>query len=208
MGIQRIATGTANTSNADGNHFVPIVSTVTSDPKRSGAPPPGMVITASAAPAQTKSIASVTMMSATRVTTMVSPVSAPARAPASTSRSENSSASRKLMCSIHRAATTLTRLINEPIERSIPPEMIAIAWPHAANASGSASIATDWTSNGPHGSAVVERQYMTSASRSRYTPTVQPCRRRTRLTPPPPRRDRASRAGASPRRRRRREALR
>ena len=56
------------------------------------------------------------------------------------------------------AASTLTRLIIEPIERSIPPEMITIACPIAANASGSASIASDWTSNGPHGRVVCERQ--------------------------------------------------
>ena len=40
----------------------------------------------------------------------------------------------------------------------MPPEMITIACPHAANASGSASMQTDCTSNGPHGSTVAERQ--------------------------------------------------
>jgi hypothetical protein len=53
---------------------------------------------------------------------------------------------------------TLTRLIIEPIERSIPPEMTTTAWADAANANGSASIASDWTSNGPHGIFVAERQ--------------------------------------------------
>ena len=121
-------------------------------------PPPGIVITARAAPAQTNSIERVTMMSATRVTTISVPVRTPASAPPMTIRSMNTIASRRLIVTIQRAATTLTRLISDPIERSIPPEMIAIACPQAANASGSASIATDWTSNGPHGSAVLERQ--------------------------------------------------
>ena len=62
------------------------------------------------------------------------------------------------MFSIQRAATTLIRLISEPTERSMPPEMITIAWPQATNASGSASMQTDCTSNGPHGSVVAERQ--------------------------------------------------
>ena len=82
------------------------------------------------------------MMSATRVTTISGPVRTPASAPPRTSRSEKSERLAEAHVTIHRAATTLTRLISEPIERSIPPEMIAIACPQAANASGSASIAT------------------------------------------------------------------
>jgi hypothetical protein len=62
------------------------------------------------------------------------------------------------MSSMYLPATTLTRLIIEPMDRSIPPLMITIAWPHAANASGSASIASDCTSNGPHGRFVCVRQ--------------------------------------------------
>ena len=57
--------------------------------------------------------------------------------------------------SMYFAERTLTRLIIEPIERSIPPEMITTAWPIAANASGSASIASDCTSNVPHCAGIV-----------------------------------------------------
>ena len=62
------------------------------------------------------------------------------------------------MCTMYFAATTLARLIIDPTDRSMPPLMITIAWPHAANASGSVSIASDCTSNGPHGRFVCERQ--------------------------------------------------
>jgi hypothetical protein len=48
--------------------------------------------------------------------------------------------------------------ISDPIERSIPPEMTTTACAHAAKANGSASIASDWTSNGPQGTVVAERQ--------------------------------------------------
>ncbi len=98
------------------------------------------------------------MMSATRVTTIARPVSAPASAAHATSAKEKSNASSKLMCSMYLPATTLTRLIIEPTERSIPPLMITIAWPQAAKASGRASIASDCTSNGPHGRFVSDRQ--------------------------------------------------
>src|SRR3954469_14054402 len=88
---------------------------------------------------------------------MIAPVAAPIAKPSSTSTSPKSSAFSKPMCTMYLAAITLIRLIIEPICRSIPPEMITIAWPIAANANGSASIASDWTSNGPHGSGVAPR---------------------------------------------------
>ena len=98
------------------------------------------------------------MMSATRVTTITKPVPAPAAAAQSTISAENASASRKLMWTMYFAATTLTSDIIEPTDRSMPPLRITIACPHATNASGSASIASDCTSNGPHRRCVCERQ--------------------------------------------------
>ena len=55
------------------------------------------------------------------------------------------------------AETTLTSPISEPIERSIPPEMITTACAIAANAKGSASIASDCTSNVPHSAGIVRQ---------------------------------------------------
>ncbi len=127
MGSQRTAKASTRISSAFGNQCVVTVSSVTMFWKAIGTPPPGTSSTASAAPAQMKSMASVTMMSAIRVKTMMRPVSAPARPAHTTSRSENRSASRKLMCTMFFAATTLTRLIIEPTERSMPPEMITTA---------------------------------------------------------------------------------
>ena len=55
------------------------------------------------------------------------------------------------------AERTLTSAIIDPIERSIPPEMITTACAIAANANGSASIASDWTSNVPHCAGIVRQ---------------------------------------------------
>ena len=49
--------------------------------------------------------------------------------------------------SICSAEMTLTTLISEPIERSIPPEITTTACAIAANTSGSAEITSPWTSN-------------------------------------------------------------
>ncbi len=103
-------------------------------------------------PPSTKSIASVTMMSATRVTTIdQAGEGADAAPPTSDDRDARRAAPRRSSCG---ACTSRRRRwrahIIEPTERSIPPEMITIACAQAANASGSASIASDCTSNGPH----------------------------------------------------------
>ena len=90
------------------------------------------------------------MMSATRVTTIVRPVIAPTTAAPATTAIEKRIASSKPMCSMYFAETTFASDIIEPTERSIPPLMITIAWAQAAKQSGIASIASDWTSNGPH----------------------------------------------------------
>ncbi len=101
------------------------------------------------------------MMSATFVTVMIRPVSAPASAAPRMRTNEITIASRKLTASpvvasnMYFAARTLTRLISEPIERSIPPEMITTACAIAANANGSASIASDWTSKVPQSAGIV-----------------------------------------------------
>ena len=95
------------------------------------------------------------MMSAIRVTWMISPVSAPARAANAIRRSEIRIAAleraglgrRADPRAMYLAERTLTRLIIEPIERSIPPEMITTPAPSRRTRSGSASIASDWTSN-------------------------------------------------------------
>ena len=103
------------------------------------------------------------MMSATFVTVMISPVSAPASAAPRISTIEITIASRKLTASpvvasnMYFAERTLTRPISEPIERSIPPEMITTACAIAANANGSASIASDCTSNVPHSAGIVRQ---------------------------------------------------
>ena len=68
------------------------------------------------------------------------------------------------MSTMYFADSTFTRLISEPTERSIPPEMITTDCAIAANASGRASIANDWTSNEPQFAGIV-RQKRTSTSR-------------------------------------------
>ena len=55
------------------------------------------------------------------------------------------------------AERTLIRLIIEPTDRSIPPEMITTACAIATKANGSASIASDWTSNVPHWAGIVRQ---------------------------------------------------
>ena len=82
-------------------------------------------------------------MSGTRVSTISEPVNAPAAADPSRRSAPKSSAFRKPMSIMYLADTTLTRLISDPTERSIPPEMITTDWAIAAKARGSASIASD-----------------------------------------------------------------
>ena len=106
------------------------------------------------------------MMSATRVTTIVRPVIAPIMAAPATTAIEKRIASSKLMWSMYFAETTLASDIIEPTDRSIPPLMITIDCAHAAKQSGSASITSDCTSNGPHFTVVCERQKMTRTSSS------------------------------------------
>jgi hypothetical protein len=55
------------------------------------------------------------------------------------------------------ADSTFTRLISDPTERSIPPEMITTDCAIAANASGNASIASDCTSNDPQFAGIVRQ---------------------------------------------------
>src|SRR4051794_19592760 len=143
---QRSAYTASRITSAFGSQAVPTVSTVTRFWYLTGAPPPGTSSTASATPAQTKSMASVTMMSAIRVTWMTKPVSAPARNPNTTSTSETTIARRNVpgvaaeptaesprLVTMYFAARTLTSAIIEPTERSMPPEMITIAWPMPTN---------------------------------------------------------------------------
>ncbi len=80
MGSQTIATTIASSTSALGSQSVP------SDPRtrsfsQSGAPPPGVGSTSSAAPAQTKPIASVTTMSGILVRTISVPLIAPSIRP-------------------------------------------------------------------------------------------------------------------------------
>ena len=103
------------------------------------------------------------MMSATFVTVITRPVSAPASAApaistsAITIASRNETASPVVASNMYFAERTLTRPIIEPIERSIPPEMITTACAIAANANGSASIASDCTSKVPHWAGIVRQ---------------------------------------------------
>ena len=96
-------------------------------------------------------------MSGTRESTIREPVNAPAAADPTSKSAAKPSASRRLMCTMYFAATTLTRLISEPTERSMPPEMITTDWAIAANASGRASIASDCTSKEPHLAGMVRQ---------------------------------------------------
>ena len=120
-----------------------------------GAPPPGIWRISSARPAQTNSIASVTTMSGTRESTISVPVNAPAAADPTRRSKPKRSAFRKLMSIMYFADSTLMRLISDPTERSIPPEMITTDCAIAAKASGRASIASDWTSKDPQFAGIV-----------------------------------------------------
>ena len=100
------------------------------------------------------------MMSATFVTTIdQAGQRAGERAGERRAGARSAIASRKLIVQ-HPAAptTTLTRLISEPIERSIPPEMIDDRLPARGERERQRVDASDWTSNGPHGTVVAERQ--------------------------------------------------
>ena len=102
------------------------------------------------------------MMSATRVTWMIRPVNAPASAaPAirtsaiTIPRWNETGSAVAASASQYFAERTLTRLIIEPIERSMPPEMITTACAIAAKANGIASITSDCTSNWPQFAGIV-----------------------------------------------------
>ena len=103
------------------------------------------------------------MMSATFVTVMIRPVSAPASAATMMRTIASTIVSRKLTgcpvvaSNMYFAERTLMRLISEPTERSIPPEMTTTACAIAAKANGSASIASDWTSKVPHPAGIVRQ---------------------------------------------------
>ena len=88
--------------------------------------PPGVGSTSSAAPAQTKSIESVTTISGTRLITTRVPFTRPMRTPMTrTSRTIGTESSGAFKSST--AAMAFVSAITEPIDRSMPPEITTIA---------------------------------------------------------------------------------
>jgi hypothetical protein len=109
----------------------------------SAAAPPGEASTSSAAPSQTKSIASVTTMSGTRVSTMSAPLMAPNKRPRARMSGTTRIANSSLAPSIRTAAVTLVSAIIDAIDRSTPPAMTTMVCAAAANAKGRAARASD-----------------------------------------------------------------
>ena len=65
------------------------------------APPPGVLRTSSAAPAQTNDIASVTTMSGTRVTTIRPPLIAPSTSPSTSDADDDDDARSQVALALH-----------------------------------------------------------------------------------------------------------
>ncbi len=89
----------------------------------SATPPPGAPSTRSAAPCSTNSVASVTTMSGTRVTTIRMPLSAPSANPIASTKGTTKSAYSSLAPAIMEAAVTLVSAIIAATDRSMPPAM-------------------------------------------------------------------------------------
>jgi hypothetical protein len=87
-------------------------------------------------------MASVTTMSGTRLTTTSTPLTVPIATPMASTSSTTSTDPSGLASTSNTAAITFVSAITEPIERSIPPEITTIACPTAANATGSAAMAS------------------------------------------------------------------
>ena len=132
-----------NATNALGSH------SVTSDPftrldSQSWGERTGACAIHRAKPAHTNDMASVTMMSATRVQTMRTPLTAPRNMPSASTPMATPTPISSLRPSIWVAATMLVSAIIEAIDRSMPPEMTTMVWATVAKASGSTLMAWPW----------------------------------------------------------------
>ena len=106
-----------------------------SDFSHSAAAPPGDVSTSSAAPCSTNSIASVTTMSGTRVTTIRMPLTAPSAKPMQQhERHDEQRDIPRWRPSIIAAAVTLVSAIIEATDRSMPPAMTTMVCAATAKA--------------------------------------------------------------------------
>ncbi len=103
--------------------------------------PPGVSRTSNATPAQTNSIASVTMMSGTRESDDGVPLMAPMTTPRPRTTATAGTPHSSLAPSMRRAATTLVSAIIEPIDRSTPPVRTATSGRPRRDAQGRTAIA-------------------------------------------------------------------
>ena len=145
-----------------------------------GAAPPGAFRINSAVPCQTNSIASVTTISGTRVTTIRVPLMAPIAAPRSKTHSTTRADWPSLAPSISRAAVTLHTAIIEARDRSMPPAITTTAMPRVAKAKGKAARPSESRPDMPKSGWISLVATSSSASRA-ARPRVQPLLDRKRL---------------------------
>ena len=134
-GSQTIAMSTNMTINAFGTGPMPPVIEAFS---HSTAVPPGTCSISNATPSQTKSIARVTTMSGTRVTTISDPVMMPMPTP--TPRVMSTAGTPPIIVMRTAAVTEQTAII-DATDRSIPPTITTTAIPAVAKANGRADRA-------------------------------------------------------------------
>ena len=148
-GSRSTATMTSSTIAALGIHSMPSEPDDEVASATGGADRPARSSTSSAQPAHTNDIASVTMMSGTRVTTTRPPLMAPRTRPRSSTPTATTDAELRALALHRRPRQRRSSAPScEPIERSIPPEMTTIAWATAARASGRTEMARPWTPGG------------------------------------------------------------
>ena len=127
-------------------------------------------------------------MSGTRLITTSPPFTRPVRMPMrSTARTIGTDSSGALRSST--AEMTFVSAMTDPIERSMPPEITTIAWPAAANATGSEAMAK---ASRPVPGSEEQREDEERDERDRETdrPCVAPHRPREPVAPAHPLRDR------------------
>ena len=148
MGSQMTARHRNSTTTDFGNHRVRTsgtpgsVTPPTIKARNHGAAaPPGAFRINRATPCQTNSMASVTTMSGTRVTTISAPLIAPMATPTPRTASTIRPDCPPLAPSISTAPVTLATDIMAAMDRSIPPAITTIAMPRVASANGKADRA-------------------------------------------------------------------